>query len=398
VVNNNPAVREAAQSVSASHAAAEASRSGFYPDVKADLAYTRLGPVAQFSLPGGGTFDLYPANNYNAQVTVRQKIFDFGKTPASAELASSRVSLAEDSLESMKRDLVYATVQSFYTILFLERDIAVQDDQIDALNEYLSRAQTKWQGGTAREFDVLTIRVRIGAARDHKIDLENRLTKEENTLRRLAHLPNDAPVHLKGTFEADPVGMNPDSLLLVAQSQRIDMREADDAARAAGFQTRVASSTNNPSINADLAYGLKNGYIPNLNILRGNYAAGVTLKVPIFDGFNKRNLEQEAEARLLATRERKIGVETQVRAEIMDALSDLRTSSDKRQTSRLDMEQAQRAVDLARAKYNAGVITNLDLLEAQTALERAQLSDVQTLFGFVLSKYQLKRAIGERLW
>jgi outer membrane protein len=398
VVKNNPMVHEAQQGVRSTHAAAQASRSGFYPDAKAELMYTRLGPVAQFSLPGGGTFDLYPANNYNAQVTVRQKIFDFNKTSASADLASSRVPLAEDRLENVKRDLAYATVQSFYSALFLERDIAVQDDQIDALNQYLSFAQTKLKAGTATEFDVLTIRVRIAAAQDHKIDLANRLRKEQNTLRRLANLPGDAPVNLKGTFDAEPVGMDPDSLFSVAKEQRVDLKAAGDAVSVAELQTRVASSGNNPSLNADLAYGVKNGFIPNLDVLRGNYAAGVTLEVPIFDGFKQSNLEEEAEAKLLAAREQKNEVEVQIRSDIMDALSDLHTSADKLQNSRLNVEQAQQAVDLAKAKYNAGVITNLDLLDAQTALELAKLSDVQSLFGFVLSKYGLKRAIGERIW
>ncbi len=398
VVKNNPMVREAQQGVHASQAAAEAARSGFYPDAKAEVMYTRLGPVAQFSLPGGGTFDLYPANNYNAQVTLRQKIFDFSKTSASVALSSSRIPLADDRLESVKRDLVYAAVQSFYAALFLERDIAVQDDQIAALNQYLSFAQTKLQAGAATEFDVLTIRVRIAAAQDHRIDLANRLTKEHNTLRRLANLPHDAIVDLKGTFEAEPVGMDADSLFAIAQHQRIDLKEAGDAVAVAEFQTHVASSTNNPSLSADLAYGLKNGYIPNLDILRGNYAAGLTLEVPIFDGFKQNNLEEEAEATLLAARERQNEVEVQVRSDINDALSDLRTSADKLQNSRLNVEQAQQAVDLAKTKYNAGVITNLDLLDAQTALELAKLSDAQSLFGFVLSKYGLKRAIGERIW
>jgi outer membrane protein len=398
VVKDNPMVREGQQGINSALAAAEASRSGFYPDAKAELTYARLGPVAQFSLPGGGTFDLYPANNYNAQVTVHQKIFDFNKTSSGAALASSRVPLAEDRLETVKRDLVYATVQSFYTTLFLQRDIAVQDDQINALNQYLSFADTKLRAGTATEFDVLTIRVRIAAARDHKIDLVNRLQKEQNTLRRLANLPGDATVNLKGTFDADPVGMDADSLFAVAQQQRIDLKDASDAVAMAEFQTRVASSTNNLSLIADLAYGVKNGYIPNLDILRGNYVAGLTLKVPLFDGFKQNNLREEADAKLLAARERKNEVAMQIRSDILDALSNLRSSSEKLQNSKLNVEQAQQAVDLAKAKYNAGVITNLDLLDAQTAFELAKLSDVQSLFGFVLSKYGLKRAIGERIW
>ena len=110
------------------------------------------------------------------------------------------------------------------------------------------------------------------------------------------------------------------------------------------------------------------------------------------------NLVQEAEANLLAARDQKNAVAARIRSDLLDAISDLRASMEKLQTSTLDVEQARRAVELAKAKYDAGVITNLDLLDAQTALEQARLVDLQSLYGFVLSKYGLRRAVGERIW
>jgi outer membrane protein len=398
VLNNNSMAREAEKDVDASLAAIEVSRSSLYPDARGDLSYTRLGPIAEITLPGTGTFQLYPANNYDGHVSVRQKVYDFNKTSSSIDLTRSLSDLARDRLERVKRDLAYAAVRSFYSVLFLRQGISVQDDQIDALSQYLSFTRKKLQAGAATDFDVLTTRVRLGAAESRKIDLVNVLRKGEIALRRLADLPGDAPLNLHGAFEADANLPDADSLLVIALRQRTDFKEAEDEVRSAEIQTQVAARTDNPSVDINLAYGAKNGYIPNLDVLRGNFVAGVSVQVPIFDGFRTTGLEQEAEAKLLAARERKHAVETQVRADIMDAMSDLRSSREKLQTSELNVEQAESAVGLAKTKYEAGVITNLDLLDAQTALEQARLSDLQSLYEFVLSRYGLKEAVGEKIW
>ena len=398
VVKNNPTGHAAGHALAAAQAAADAASSRFYPQARADVSYTRLGPVAEISLPGSGAFRLYPADNYDGRVSVHQTVYDFGRTSRSADLASSHITLAEDQVEQVKSGLAYAAVQSFYTILFLDQDIRVQDDQINTLNEYLSFTQKKVGAGAATEFDVLTTRVRIAAAQNKRIDLINRRRKEEIALRRLADLPGDGPLRLQGSFEAGSVSVDADSLLALAAQRRIELKQANDAVHSAEVRSRVAAAADNPTVNVDLAYGAKNGYIPNLDVLRGNFVAGLSVHVPLYDGSMNSNLVQEAEANLLAARDQKNAVAARIRSDLLDAISDLRASMEKLQTSTLDVEQARRAVELAKAKYDAGVITNLDLLDAQTALEQARLADLQSLYGFVLSKYGLRRAVGERIW
>lgn len=397
VLERNPAVSQNLRSVEAARSAVDAVRSDYYPNAGIEASYVRLGPVAEFDL-GGASIPLFPANNYDGHIGVRQKIYDFNKTASGVDVAASRVVLEQDRVGEVRRDLAYATVRSFYSVLFLEQSIRVQDEQLRTLNEYLQTSQRRFAAGTATEFDVLTTRVRLAAAETQKIDLQNRLRQEEITLRRLANLPAEVPLHLSGSFQTDVPSADTDSLMRVAQRQRPDFKTAADAITTAELQRVAASAGDNPSININLAYGVKNGYIPNLDVLRGNFAAGVSVEVPVFDGFKTRSREEEAQANVLVAQERKRVVEAQIRSDIEQALSDLKASSDKLQTTKLNVEQARRAAELAKVKYDAGVVTNLDLLDAETSLEQAKLTDLQSLLGYVLSGYELQRAIGQQLW
>ena len=138
--------------------------------------------------------------------------------------------------------------------------------------------------------------------------------------------------------------------------------------------------------------------MPNIDVLRGNYAANFGVEIPVFDAFRTRYLEEGARADQLAAEEKKRNVENTLRSEIQQALSNLSSGAEKLRSTKLNIAQAQRAAELARVKYEAGVITSLDVLDTETSLDQTKLTDLQAQFGYVLSAFELKRAVGEQIW
>jgi outer membrane protein TolC len=76
------------------------------------------------------------------------------------------------------------------------------------------------------------------------------------------------------------------------------------------------------------------------------------------------------------------------------AYSDLHAASAKVSISQLQVQQSTEAVAIARTRYETGSITNLDLLDAETAQSAARLGNLQAQYRLVLSKYDVERAIG----
>jgi outer membrane protein len=394
VLERHPAVGQAREMVQASVARVDQDRSPYYPKADAEIGYTRLGPIAKLDVPVLGSFKLFPENNYDGHLSVEQTVFDFGKASASIDLGETNLQSARDNVEFVKTGLAFQTIQTFYAILYLQQSIQVQDEQINALNQHLLTTQKKVQSGSATDFDVLTTEVRVSAAETQKIDVENELRKQEVAFRRLLDLPPMSPVHLHGDFSLPPIPLKADSLLAVAMQRRIEVRLSHDGEKSAEMQLQIVSLRDMPSLKVNLAYGLKNGYIPNLDVLRGNWMAAVGVQVPIFNGFKTRSQEQESEANLRAARAHTTDVERAVTSEVLQALADVRASLDKIQTSELQVRQARQAIDMASVRYESGVVTNLDLIDAQTALAQAELFHLQALYHYVLSRYSLDKSIG----
>ncbi|MCK7557429.1 TolC family protein [Chitinophaga sedimenti] len=84
--------------------------------------------------------------------------------------------------------------------------------------------------------------------------------------------------------------------------------------------------------------------------------------------------------------------------EVAQQNSDIQTSREKLQTADVLLRQADRAVQLAQSRYKNGVITYLDLQNAQTSLLEAQLSKIQYQYQLSISSLELLHLNGNQFW
>jgi len=179
VRENNPALKAAAEEMSAADARVTRSRSAYFPQITASAGYTWLDTVSEMSIGGGAPLQFMPHDNYDAKVTARATILDFGKRGNNVDLALTGRKTAQNSLELARRELSWQTVQLFYGILFLRENLRVEEKQIAALNKALEYSTKRYQAGAATSFDLFSTKVRIAAARNRMLDLEHELRRSD---------------------------------------------------------------------------------------------------------------------------------------------------------------------------------------------------------------------------
>lgn len=397
VLERNHSLQEAEHAIALFNARVEQNRSGFLPGIRANLSYSRIGPVTEIEIPEMGTFKLYPANNYDLHAGLRQLIYDSKRTEESVNLSRSQVEGAVDRWELLKRDLEFQTVQLFYSILFLQENIRVQADYVQVLNDHLLITQKKVDIGTATELDALNIQVRVVSAQNQKLDLENSLEKQVIALCRLIGIEEKTSLKLRGEFAYQPLRIEPDELVQNAWQKRLEARAVQNLIQSANIQYSLAGLLNRPSVSLNLLVGVKNGYLPNLNESRLNFVAAVQADIPIFDGHLSRSMKAEATANLKTIEDRNKELLEMIRAEVLQAISDVKTSEQKLHSVEINIQQAKKALDFAKTRYEAGTITNLDLLDTEQTYSEAEFIKLQALYKFVLSKLTLQRAVGNKL-
>jgi outer membrane protein len=397
VLERNHSLKEAEDAIAVFEARVAESRTRLMPHVRADLNYSRIAPTEEIAIPGFGVFQLFPGNNYDLHVGVSQLVYDFNRTKESINLSRSQVASAADRWEILKRDLAFQTVQLFYSILLLQDDIRVQTETIKTLDDHLAVARKRLEAGTATELDVLNTQVRLVTSQNQVVDLNAALEKQALALRRLMGLEGQVPLLFQGEFKYQALAFEPEGLVQEARQKRPETKAVQDTIRSVDIQIRMAELSDRPSLSLNVIAGWKNGYIPNLNVWKLNYVAAVQANVPIFNGHLARSMKAEAEANLRTLQDRSRDVEGMIRTEVLQAVADVRAAIQKLESVEINVVRAKKALDYARSRYEAGTVTNLDLLDTEDAYAQAELLRLQALYQFVLSKVALQRAVGNPL-
>ena len=397
VVQNNSTLREAIDALAVIEAKVEQSRSYLSPTVHAEASYARIGPTSVFDIPDLGSFQLFPVNNYDAHIGARYVLYDFHRTAKTIDLALSQIDSAVDRRELLKRDLEFQAAQLFYAILFLQDNCHVQDEHIQMLNEHLDVAKRKLASGTATELEVLSTQTRVVTARNQKLELENMLAKQTITLRRLMGRGDQTPLLLVGDPAYTAVSQSTDELIRTALQKRLEVQSIKNLVKTNTVQYDLTKLRDKPVIDLNALAGVKNGYIPNLDKPILNFALALAANIPIFDGHLTRQqlAEVSANGKILADRARE--TEELIRADVLQAVADSETSGNALRLVEINIEQSQKALEFARARYEAGTVTNLDLIDALEACSMTRLQKLQALFKCVSSMLNLRRAVGEAI-
>lgn len=398
VVSTYPTVKAAMEAIHNADIHIEMARSAYYPEADITGNYSNMGPVTELSIPDMGTFKLFPENNYSMSFNIRQVIYDFGRTQQNIKIETENKSIGEKTLGQVKQNLSLYTINNFYALLYLQAAINIKDEQIKALNEHLNYIEKMRQTGSATEYQVLTTRVRISAVENQKVDLLTAISSQQASLKSLLGLDQYQNPLVKDDLSGDMPGQSADSLISFALLNRNEVILNQERTSLAELKYGMAKLQNRPVINFLASGGAKNGYVPDLYRIRPNYVVGVSIRIPIFDAMKTKNSVMLAQSSITSLSYESENTKRNVTKEVVEAEANVIASEKKVGQFNLQLEQAMKAYSLAETNFSAGVITNLDLLDTNTALSESRLQLLKARIDYSLSIYRLKAAIGERIY
>ena len=425
---NQPLIQQAQAAVEAARARVGQANSSYYPFVSGSGSYDRLSDqsfaissVLPPALLQGATipsniapllnepFSLVPVNVWDFHVGLNQVIFQFGKRGVQVKLAESGVSAAQIGVEQIRLSLAFQAAQGFYSVLFLRDQVSAVNEQQANLQEHLAATRAKAQAGTATKYDELATEVRISTLQSQLIDAQNQLEKQTIAFKQLLGIPESTRLDLQGEFTAPPdapaseaspadAAATEQALLGSAMARRPEIRQAEEGEREAELARRLATMGGWPTVSGHASVGYKNGILPDINTPAFNWVAGVQVNVPIFEGFLITKQGEEAEKKLAAARESTLAVKRAVTTQVLQALQDVAAGRDQVQSAQLQLQQAKDMLDVVKIQYDLGMLTNLEYLDAQAALERAELGSLLAQYREVLNEYALRQAAGTPAW
>jgi pyruvate dehydrogenase E1 component beta subunit len=121
---------------------------------------------------------------------------------------------------------------------------------------------------------------------------------------------------------------------------------------------------------------------------------GATLSIPIFDGLQKHWRIQQSKIDVLKNQYTLQGLELAIEMESITASTTYQNAQSTADTQKKNMELAQRVFDVSEKKYQQGVGSNIEIVNAQTSLKEAQTNYLNALYDMLVSKIDYLKAIG----
>ncbi len=397
---NYPRVGEMSDLVRMSEVKVSFGKAGYLPVAGGDLSYRRQYPTPAIQFPtGGGQYQevkIQPADNYNASVSLVQPLVDL-RTSATINKAKSDLETSRDNFESFKIQLAYQVAQIYYSIIFLNKSLVVQQDQIGLLGTTLKQISVKVKSGDALTYDLVSTQVKYTNAENFYTDLSTQLSKQYNMLNMLTG--NTGTAYQKDTVvDQSTFSVATGSIISLALQNNPEIIIAGDKIKSAGWDIVSANRDYLPTLNFLAGVGYKNGFMPEIDVPKFNYFVGAGVSIPILaasrPGLQKKMATINLNASKLALESQKVTLNK----DLLNAMDDIQKSRKKLSGADTLIRQAQLAMDLASDRYKYGVITNLDLLTSITNYKDAQLSRLQFEYYLLISRMELCRLAGVRWW
>jgi outer membrane protein, multidrug efflux system len=340
-------------------------------------------------------------SNHRATLNVSYELDLFGRLRSGANAARAELQASEASREAVRLALAAQVAKSYFALRSLDEQVFLTRKTVSLREEALGLQRRRLQGGVISEFELRQLEAEAAVVRAQLPPLEREREREEVALSvLLGRSPREVfegTVKVKQAAEempgppAIPSGL-PSELLL----HRPDIVEAERVLYAANARIGVARAEMFPSISLTAFLGSESAALSNL--FAGGAAAtwqvAGAITQPIFAGGRLKARTEQAEARERAAVE-------QYRQAIRAAFGEVRTAliAQSRARESYDAESARanalgETLRLARLRYQNGVASQLDVLDAERGLLAAQIARIEALRAHRAAVADLFRALG----
>jgi outer membrane protein TolC len=332
-----------------------------------------------------------PLTVFDGRATLTQTIFDFAAIRRyQAAKASIDAARAE---EGAAREAVAGQVARAY-MTALRAVAAVEAAHANrALAEANAKlAERRKNAGTATGIDVVRAQVEAAAATQRLLAARNTQRRAELALLRTIGAGMDGAVTLSDPLAFAPPDAVPiEDSIRTALATRADLEAQNRRRKAASVNYEAARAERYPSI-AAFADGGNIGLA--LGETRFTRTAGVALRVPLFDGGRRDARRAEAAIALRTEDIRARDVRRQIELEVRMAHEDLESAAGQVRVAEEGLGLATRELEQAQRRFEAGVATGIEVIDAQTRLARARDARHDALYLHNLAKIELASATG----
>lgn len=389
-LGNNPEINAAFHDVLASDSRIKQVWSNYFPQFSWQTGYTKIRQLQLSDALGQNlTFNYYILG----QITLQQMLYDFGVTQNQATIRRLEYEGQKSTLSEVINGVIYRTKDAYFNLLYAYENKRVAQTTVAQYTMFYEQAKAFYEIGLNPKVDVTIAESNLSNAKLQLIQASNSVNLAIAKLNNVMGVPFIDEYTVQERLRYEPVDITLNGAVDIAREARPDLKLAETKVESAKQTLNLVKKSYFPtlSVEGQVQVGGKN-WTSNYGYNVGGY-----LNFPTINGMLIRN--EIKEARYLYDKELANAQKTQnqIYLEIQNAYLLLVEKKNQIPVAILQVKQAKENYELSYGRYRVGEANPIELKEAQTTYQTAQLNYYSALYQYNSAKAALEKAIGKNL-
>lgn len=326
------------------------------------------------------------------QLRATYNILSAGRNQSSVRAAEEQVRFDRLDLLRVEQLIRGQVLTAYYDLQAADSSVIINQAAVADATRSLSDAQLQERAGVGTKFDILRAQVQLATANQ---DLTNARSQQQTARKKIAQLlvvdNNTEFTAADAVRESGDWGYSLEDSVVIAFRNRPEVKQQLALRNVSEQQQIVASAADSAQVDLVASYGLGKTISSNTSA-QDNYSVGAQLRWNFWDGgaagarASRERFSQEISENQFTT------ARNQIRFEVEQAYSSLGSSRTNIATATQALKQAEESLKLARLRFQAGVGTQTDVIQAQTELARARGNRITAILNYNRALSSLRTA------
>ncbi len=401
-LQNNTKIRKARLDIEGGRYKVQEVRAQALPQITGTAGLTYNPIIGQQVVDFGGqsqTLKFGQKWNSNTGVQLSQQLFN-QQVFTGLQAARSSEEYYNLTAQLTEEQIIELVANNYYNVLVNRQQLIVLDNNIKNVKISEKIIANQYKNGLAKKIDVDRINVKLTNLETQREQTLNGITQQENQLKFAMGMPVTNQIVLPET-ELTAVSQLPQFTDSVSLANRTEIKLLDTQDKLLGLQRKAYVAEYYPSLalTGNYTYSSQSNGFDFLSsnasaIGFGSSAVGLTLKVPIFNGFLTRSKIRQADVEISKAKEDRKETTNSLNLAYENAKIQLKNSLNTINSQKKNADLAQEIYKSTQNNYNNGLATLTDLLDTETSLAEAQNSYTQALLNYKIAEIQLIKSNG----
>lgn len=332
------------------------------------------------------------ANSHTNEVSISVPIYSGGSLEGAIDQSKENLKYYQYGMDSSYQTTRYNASKDYYGVLQAANTVTLDKETVDRLSEHLKNTQAQYAVGVVAKADVLRSQVELVDAQQTLTQSQNSYEVAVSTLNNEIGLPTATRLNLSQGLEYKPNDYNLDNCVTYAMANRPEIHQAEASVKMAEAAEKIANAGNLPKLTLGASNEWSDDNFPGSH--KNNWAVGATVSMNIWDYGVTAAKVREAKANIIKAQESYRQITDNVRLAVRTSYLSMREAEKRIKTTEVAVAQAEEDYRIAQLRYQAGVGTNTDVMDASVSLTTAKNNYIQALYDYNTNTALLEQSMG----